>query len=149
MHVKENAPTLAALESIVSRFLLAHPDGCCLGLRGELGTGKTTFVRMVVHKIAEAQGIPTLRVTSPSFVIHQSYPELSKRVEHFDFYRLEKVGPEELAQFGYDDYVDSAKKNRGFVFVEWPERASNIKWLRLDGSARFHLGDMGERVVEF
>ncbi len=78
-------------------------------LTGDLGAGKTTFVRGA----ARALGVEG-RVTSPTFAIGNVYPAGSVGVAHVDLYRLDALDGSDEAVL--DDYLD-----RHFVtFVEWP-----------------------------
>lgn len=80
-------------------------------LIGELGAGKTTFVK----GIALGLGLKDLRqVCSPSFTILNIY-QARFPVFHFDLYRLEKEG--DILDLGWEDYLD-----RGVVVVEWGEK---------------------------
>ena len=85
--------------------------GCFVNLFGEIGAGKTAFVKLV----AEALGIKE-KVTSPSFVILNEYHSASIPVYHFDLYRLEHTGistiTEELREYS---------EGRKITFVEWAE----------------------------
>jgi tRNA threonylcarbamoyladenosine biosynthesis protein TsaE len=76
---------------------------------GELGTGKTTFVRGA----ARALGV-TRPVTSPTFTIGHVYPGDGVEVAHLDLYRLDTLAGEDPALL--DDYVTPAR----IAFVEWP-----------------------------
>lgn len=80
-------------------------------LYGEMGAGKTAFVR----GLARGLGV-TGTVTSPTFAIVNEY---SGRLPlfHFDLYRLTE--PEELFDIGWEDYL----ARNGVCAVEWPERA--------------------------
>lgn len=78
-------------------------------LTGDLGAGKTTFVRGAARALG-AEG----RVTSPTFAIGNVYPAGPASVAHVDLYRLEALDGSDEAVL--DDYLD-----RSFVtFVEWP-----------------------------
>ena len=66
---------------------LIEDNGCFINLYGEIGAGKTAFVKLV----AKAIGI-TEKVTSPSFVILNEYHSAKIPVYHFDLYRLENEG---------------------------------------------------------
>lgn len=85
-----------------------------VGLTGELGAGKTTFVQSV----AKVLGV-TERVTSPTFVIAQSYliphHSIFKKLVHMDAYRLT---PEEADTVGFSNNL---KDPHALVLVEWPE----------------------------
>lgn len=97
-------------------------------LSGDLGAGKTTFVRY----LAGALGMDPARVSSPSFTIIQRYPP-GKRgiaVSHVDLYRIERAG--DLESLGLEDLLDSSD----LVVVEWPQAAGSL-W---DHSGRSLLG---------
>jgi tRNA threonylcarbamoyladenosine biosynthesis protein TsaE len=87
--------------------------GLVISLTGELGAGKTVFVR----GLAEGLGIDPSLVSSPTFVIANQYRSESGRLlNHVDFYRLESAG--ELETMGFFDLVDPV----AVVAVEWGER---------------------------
>lgn len=89
------------------------PPSALLLLEGELGAGKTCFVR----GLARGLGVPeTEPITSPSYTLMNQYQGRCP-LYHFDLYRLH--GREELEQIGYDDYLGGA----GVIVVEWAERA--------------------------
>lgn len=95
------------------RFGAAVPDGAVVAMYGELGSGKTAFVR----GMARGMGI-SCRVSSPTFTIVNEY--VGKReLIHFDMYRL-KSG-DELFDIGWEDYL-----SRGAVCaVEWSENVQD------------------------
>ncbi len=97
-----------------------------IGLYGELGAGKTTFMKYV----AEAFGIKET-VQSPTFVIEKIY-ELKGASEktqvqgfthliHIDAYRIEKE--EEMVNLGWNEIIAD---NKNLICVEWPERIAGI-----------------------
>lgn len=80
-------------------------------LSGELGAGKTAFVR----GLAEGLGVPPEDVSSPTFTLVQEYRGGRLRLYHIDLYRL---SPREVDDLGLDDLVWEG----GVVAVEWPDR---------------------------
>lgn len=129
-------------------FLNKFPEGGVFGLQGPLGVGKTTWVKAVVKALSEQSKASMPRVVSPSFVIHQSY-ETKPRVEHFDFYRLELLTPESLIDVGYWEAVERAQSEKGYVFVEWPEKAKDQN-LQLTSELYFQFGkESSKRLLEF
>ena len=88
-----------------------------VALRGDLGAGKTTFVRL----LAAAMGAPAGLVASPTFVIVNQYPIPGRaplELVHADFYRL--TSAEDLEPVGWDRLVGPGS----IVLAEWPERAA-------------------------
>ncbi len=89
-----------------------------VGLYGDLGSGKTSFVQ----GIAKSLGI-TDQIVSPTFVLQKRY-ELDQGKQscflnliHIDAYRMES--PDELAHIGWEEIL---KNPRNLVCIEWPER---------------------------
>lgn len=95
-----------------ARLIAACRGGGVIGLRGELGTGKTTLVRGALRSMGVSSG-----VRSPTYTLIEYYPFESFAVAHFDLYRL--GDPEELEYLGYRDYLNP----QTLCFIEWPERA--------------------------
>ncbi len=85
--------------------------GAFVSLYGEIGAGKTAFVKLV----ADAIGIKE-RVTSPSFVILNEYLSGQIPVYHFDLYRLENEGVSTIL-----DELREYSEGKILTFVEWAE----------------------------
>ena len=103
----------AETEQAGADFAAELPGGTVVALYGDLGAGKTAFVR----GMARGMGIDA-RVSSPTFTIVNEY--LGRReLYHFDMYRL--GSSDELFDIGWEDYL-----NRGGVCaVEWSENVSD------------------------
>lgn len=90
-----------------------------LGLQGDLGAGKTTFLQ----GFAKGLGIEEV-VNSPTFVIMKRfmiYDSRFKNFYHFDCYRLEN--PEEILELGFGDII---KDPTNIVAIEWPEKITKL-----------------------
>ena len=101
----------AATEALAAELAATLAGGDVVSIRGELGAGKTTFVRGA----ARALGV-TEPVTSPTFTIGQRYAGRLP-VSHLDLYRLGELADEEPGLL--DDYLTP----EAIAFVEWPEIA--------------------------
>lgn len=107
----DEAATLAAGQR------LAHTlaPGLVIYLQGELGAGKTTFVRGVLRGLGYAG-----RVKSPTYTLVEPYTIGKLELRHFDLYRFND--PEEWESAGFRDEFDGIN----VCLVEWPERAADL-----------------------
>jgi tRNA threonylcarbamoyl adenosine modification protein YjeE len=110
-------PTLTLADEAATRRFAADvanllEPGDFIALFGDLGAGKTTFVRAMIAYLANDVAI---EVPSPTFTLVQHYDLPRFRVVHADLYRV--AGTDELAELGLDEMADSV------VAMEWPDRA--------------------------
>ena len=87
-----------------------------IGLRGELGAGKTTFVRALLRGLGYE-----LRVPSPTYTLLENYTVGGLTVVHLDLYRLASEG--ELENLGLRDWLEAAAT---WVLIEWPDRVPEL-----------------------
>ncbi len=88
----------------------APDDKWFICLTGDLGAGKTAFVRGFASVVS-----PGSRVKSPTYTVVNEYRKGSAPLFHFDLYRLED-GDSDLEAIGFDEYVES-----GHCIIEWSE----------------------------
>ena len=112
--MEEVTASAAETEALGARLAERLAPGDVVALSGELGTGKTTFVRGA----ARALGV-TQPVSSPTFTIGHRY-EATPPVAHLDLYRIAGLDPEEWGDL--EPYFDGT-----IAFVEWPEHGA--EWL--------------------
>jgi tRNA threonylcarbamoyladenosine biosynthesis protein TsaE len=128
-------------QALAARLAAALAPGDVVTVSGDLGAGKTTFVRGA----AQALGV-TDRVTSPTFTVGHRY-DGRVRVAHLDLYRFAGVSAAEWGDL--EPYFDDA-----LVFVEWPEAAgeelpaprARVR-MRHDGEGRRVIEIEAERTV--
>ena len=99
----------AATEALGAELAAALAPGDVVLVSGEVGSGKTTFVRGALRALGVRRP-----VTSPTFTIGRRYDDARVPVSHLDLYRLADLGAEDPSLL--DDYVD----DRHITFVEWP-----------------------------
>jgi len=127
-----------ATERAGAELAAALGPGDVVLVSGELGAGKTTFVRGALHALG-VRG----PVTSPTFVVGHAYEGAAGPVSHLDLYRLAGMGDEDpglLEPFFAPDAI---------AFVEWPEHAPDA-WPPERVAARVRLAHAGgdERTIE-
>jgi tRNA threonylcarbamoyladenosine biosynthesis protein TsaE len=108
--------TLADLERIGRELMQAVKDFTVIAFRGEMGSGKTTFIK-AIGKILGVKDV----MSSPTFSIVNEYKRTSdKKIFHFDFYRIKNET--EAFDIGTEEYFDSDY----YCFVEWPEKIPSL-----------------------
>jgi tRNA threonylcarbamoyladenosine biosynthesis protein TsaE len=112
-------------------FAATLTAGSVILLSGDLGAGKTAFVR----GLAEGLLIDPDEVTSPTFTLVHEYSGGRLPLIHVDLYRLEKADLDEIG-------LDQDLASRGVVAVEWAERLTRA----IPGGARIRISDNGGEV---
>ena len=117
--------SLADLHATARQFISLMGDNRVFAFYGEMGSGKTTFIKAVCKELGVSDVI-----TSPTFAIVNEYTtSLSspaaksgrgETIFHFDFYRIKKL--EEVYDMGYEDYFYSG----ALCFIEWPELVEEL-----------------------
>jgi tRNA threonylcarbamoyladenosine biosynthesis protein TsaE len=122
----------AETEAIAAEFARELNGGEVLFLEGDLGAGKTAFVR----GLARGLGAPEEAVASPTFVIHTAYPCASGRMlHHADLYRLaSELGAEDVGLF-------ELPGSRDILAIEWAARMKTYPWKRVTRIDITHGGD--------
>lgn len=121
--------------AIASRLASTLNPGDVLLLSGDLGAGKTAFVR----GLAEGLGLNPDEVTSPTFTLVHEYRGGRLPLIHVDLYRLERVDLDEVG-------LDQDLADRGVIAVEWAERMTRA----IRGSMHVSISDAGgdSRTIE-
>lgn len=131
-------PSLDALHDSARHFIAAMGDNTVFAFRGEMGAGKTTFIKA----ICDVLGVED-EVNSPTFAIVNEYRSATAElIYHFDCYRIKEL--EEAIDFGFEDYMDSG----ALCLIEWPENVEDL----LPGdvvNVSISVSDDGTRTISF
>lgn len=103
---------------IASKFAKSIKNPCIILLQGDLGAGKTHFVKGFVKGLK-----CKMLVTSPTFTIMNIYDSGRMPVYHFDLYRI--TDPQEAEMLGFEEYFDHDQL-KGVSIVEWPQQAEEL-----------------------
>ena len=101
-------------EELAKKFQEKIKLGDVIFLHGEIGVGKTTFVRYLINRFQKINNLELTEVTSPTFNILNEYKINDIRINHYDLYRLKDL--RELAD------LNLFGNNQNLITViEWPE----------------------------
>ena len=101
-------------EELASTFLKKIEPGCFIFLYGEIGVGKTTFIRYLINQFQKLNKLEITEVTSPTFNLLNEYQINDFKINHYDLFRLKST--EEIKN------LDLFEDNKNTItLVEWPQ----------------------------
>ena len=107
-------------KSLAERFSKLIKQGDFILLSGNLGVGKTTFIKYIINSLQKANKEKISEVTSPTFTVINEYQIKKILIKHYDLYRIKNK--KELNNLGIHENL----KNQ-ITLVEWPEIVKKIK----------------------
>ena len=130
--------TIRELAKNFSNFLRG---GEIIFLYGEMGVGKTTFVKYFINEFQKKNELSQTEITSPTFNLLNEYQIRDIKIKHYDLFRINsKKEVNDLEVFETDDKV--------ITLIEWPElidHKGKIKFIKLTFS---YLNDLVDRTVD-
>ncbi len=111
---KINLSSEKQTEELAAQLLKELKPGSIIFLYGEMGVGKTTFVRYLINKLQKNDNLAITEVTSPTFNLLNEYQLNKIKINHYDLFRIKSH--EELKDLGLFEYSNSS-----ITFIEWPE----------------------------
>jgi tRNA threonylcarbamoyl adenosine modification protein YjeE len=115
--VTRHLPAPSDTEALGAELALVARPGSAILLEGDLGAGKTTLARALIHALALEAG--DFDVPSPTFTLIQTHDALRFPVAHVDLYRITRG--EEVTELGLDELAGTH-----LLLVEWPDRLDSI-----------------------
>ena len=111
---KINLSSEKETEELASTFLKKIKPGCFIFLYGEIGVGKTTFIRYLINQFQKLNKLEITEVTSPTFNLLNEYQINDFKINHYDLFRLKST--EEIKN------LDLFEDNKNTItLVEWPQ----------------------------
>ena len=101
--------------SLGVNFAMRITHGSVVALFGDLGTGKTRFIKGICRGLGVQE-----HVASPTFTLLNEYSGKKLNIFHFDFYRIKTIA--ELDEIGFDEYLFG----EGVCLIEWADRVEKI-----------------------
>ena len=112
---KINISSEKKLEEFANNYSSVLKEGDILFLFGEMGVGKTTFVKFLINNLQQKFKQKLTEVTSPTFNIMNEYNISDLLIKHYDLYRL--ASPNELQNLNIFNNED----NKAILLIEWPQ----------------------------
>ena len=131
---------LSQIDNLSKKILSKIYKTDCIYLFGELGSGKTTFARSLIHQLQKKNKIHKTEVLSPTFNLLHEYQIKSFKVLHYDFYRLKKN--KEIEQLAIDENSKNVIK-----IIEWPEKIKRKNTNRLEITLHYET-DIESRKIK-
>ena len=101
-------------EELASKFSKKIKPGNMVFLYGEMGVGKTTFIRYLINQFQKDNDLEVTEVTSPTFNLLNEYQINQIKINHYDFFRLKSV--EEIKNLDiFEDKINTV------TLIEWPQ----------------------------
>ena len=118
-------------EELASTFIKKIKPGCFIFLYGEIGVGKTTFIRYLINQFQKLNKLEITEVTSPTFNLLNEYQINDFKINHYDLFRLKST--EEIKN------LDLFEDNKNTItLVEWPqiikEKPASINFWKMQAS---------------
>ncbi|HEV7300061.1 MAG TPA: tRNA (adenosine(37)-N6)-threonylcarbamoyltransferase complex ATPase subunit type 1 TsaE [Tepidisphaeraceae bacterium] len=112
----QTSHNVADTERIAAGLARSLQGGECIAMHGDMGAGKTQFVRGLVGGL----GGDTRSVSSPTYVLLNVYDTGRLTVYHLDAYRVH--GPDDFDAIGFTELLEQG----GVVVIEWPSRVAEL-----------------------
>jgi len=119
MHIATNSDLInlsseKKTEEFAIKFLEKIKPGNIVFLYGDIGVGKTTFIRYLINGFQKKYNLETTEVTSPTFNLLNEYEINNIKINHYDLFRIKTI--EEVKNLGlFEDNANS------ITLIEWPQ----------------------------
>ena len=132
---------ISETESLALKLCKEIKVGDVLMLKGELGSGKTTFARSIINNLHLLNNFkkPNL-INSPTYPILITYELSSYEIFHYDFYRIKNI--KELEEL---DFFENIKKS--ITLIEWPELLFDSTFKKNHYQINLELYSVNKRVI--
>ena len=111
---KINLSSEKKTEEFANKILKKLKPGNIIFLYGEMGVGKTTFIRYLINGFQKKNNLKETEVTSPTFNLLNEYEINKFKINHFDLFRIKSV--EEIKNLDlFDDTINA------ITLIEWPQ----------------------------
>ena len=110
-------------------------------LYGEMGVGKTTFVKYFINEYQKINNLTQTEITSPTFSLLNEYQVKDLRIKHYDLFRINKK--EDINNLDIFE-----KDNKLITLIEWPQLIADKQDIKFVSLTFNYLNDLNDRTVD-
>ena len=110
-------------------------------LYGEMGVGKTTFVKYFINEYQKINNLTQTEITSPTFSLLNEYQVKDIRIKHYDLFRINRK--EDINNLDIFE-----KDNKLITLIEWPQLIADKQDIKFIGLTFNYLNDLNDRSVD-
>ena len=128
-------------KELAKKFTEYLKGGEFIFLFGEMGVGKSTFVKYFINEYQKINDLPQTEITSPTFSLLNEYQVKDIRIKHYDLFRINRK--EDI------DNVDIFEKdNKLITLVEWPQLIADKEDIKFIALTFNYLNELNDRSVD-
>ena len=128
-------------EELAKKFTEFLNGGEFIFLYGEMGVGKTTFVKYFINEFQKINNLPQTEITSPTFSLLNEYQVKDIRIKHYDLFRISKK--EEINNLDIFE-----KDNKLITLIEWPQLIADTQEIKSIDLTFSYLNDLNDRSID-
>ncbi len=128
-------------KELAKKFSEYLKGGEFIFLYGEIGVGKTTFVKYFINEFQKINFLPQTEITSPTFSLLNVYQVNDIKIKHYDLFRINKK--QETVNLDIFE-----QDNKTITFIEWPQLIADIKNIKFINLTFSYLNDLNNRSVD-
>ena len=110
-------------------------------LYGEMGVGKTTFVKYFINEYQKINNLTQTEITSPTFSLLNEYQVNEIRIKHYDLFRINRK--EDINNLDIFE-----KDNKLITLIEWPQLIADKQDIKFITLTFNYLNDLNDRTVD-
>lgn len=128
-------------KELAKKFTKYVNGGEFIFLYGEMGVGKTTFVKYFINELQTLHNLAKTEITSPTFSLLNEYQLKDIRIKHYDLFRINRK--EDIKNLDIFE-----KDNKLITFIEWPELLTDTQNIKSIDLTFNYLNDLNDRRVD-
>ncbi len=128
-------------KELAKKFIKYLKGGEFVFLYGEMGVGKTTFVKYFINEYQKINNLTQTEITSPTFSLLNEYQVKDIRIKHYDLFRINRK--EDI-----DNLDIFEKDNKLITLIEWPQLLTDTRNIKSIDLTFNYLNDLNDRSVD-